>query len=106
VKGWHYHKKQWDHFTCVKGTIKLVLYDSREESTTHDHVNEFIISRENPQVISIPPFVMHGFECVGTEEAVVINTPTQPYDKDNPDELRVDPFNNNIPFNWTAKKGG
>ena len=25
VKGWHYHKKQTDHFCCVKGMLKVVL---------------------------------------------------------------------------------
>jgi dTDP-4-dehydrorhamnose 3,5-epimerase len=34
VKGWHYHKKQLDNFVCVKGMIKLVLYDGREKSTS------------------------------------------------------------------------
>ncbi|MFC1493553.1 WxcM-like domain-containing protein, partial [candidate division KSB1 bacterium] len=30
VKGWHYHKKQIDNFTCIHGMMKLVLYDDRE----------------------------------------------------------------------------
>jgi dTDP-4-dehydrorhamnose 3,5-epimerase len=34
VKGWHYHKKQTDHFVVVKGMSKVVLYDSREDSPT------------------------------------------------------------------------
>ena len=34
VKGWHYHKKQTDHFVFVKGMAKVVLYDGREESRT------------------------------------------------------------------------
>ncbi|MFH1537742.1 MAG: WxcM-like domain-containing protein, partial [bacterium] len=32
VKGWHYHKKQTDHFIAVKGMMKVVLYDRREGS--------------------------------------------------------------------------
>ena len=27
VKGWHLHHAQWDNIVCVKGMIKLVLYD-------------------------------------------------------------------------------
>ena len=34
VKAWHYHKKQTDNITCIKGTLKLVLYDSRKTSPT------------------------------------------------------------------------
>jgi len=106
VKGWHYHKEQTDHFTCVSGKIRVVLYDSREGSKTKGEVNEFVLSLDEPKVVKIPPFVFHGFEAVGNEEAVVINVPTEHYNKEAPDEFRVNPFDNDIPFKWTSKKGG
>ena len=31
VKGWHLHKVQDDFFACVRGMVKLVIYDAREE---------------------------------------------------------------------------
>ena len=34
VKAWHMHKKQIDHISCLKGTIKLALYDNRVNSKT------------------------------------------------------------------------
>jgi dTDP-4-dehydrorhamnose 3,5-epimerase-like enzyme len=40
VKGWHYHKIQWDHFIVVHGMMKIVLYDSREGSPTRGEINE------------------------------------------------------------------
>jgi len=106
VKGWHYHKEQTDYFTCIKGKIRLVLYDVREGSKTKGEINEFIISLEEPKLVKIPPFVFHGFEALGNEEAIVINVPTEHYDYKKPDEFRVDPFNNDIPFKWSAKRGG
>jgi len=30
VKGWHLHHVQYDNIVCVKGMIKLVLYDGRD----------------------------------------------------------------------------
>ena len=30
-KGWHYHKIQTDYFTVVKGMLKVVLFDQRED---------------------------------------------------------------------------
>ncbi|MFC1480167.1 dTDP-4-dehydrorhamnose 3,5-epimerase family protein [Candidatus Omnitrophota bacterium] len=100
VKAWHYHKKQTDNFTCVKGKMRLGLYDARKDSPTFGSVEEYIISLEDPFLIQIPPEVYHGFKSVGAEEAVVINTVTIPYDSDNPDEYRVDAFDNDIPFDW------
>ena len=80
VKGWHYHKKQTDHFCCVKGMLKVVLYDDREGSPTKGEVNEFFIGEKNPQLIRIPVGVLHGMKGIGTEPAFLVNTPDQPYD--------------------------
>ena len=100
VKAWHYHKKQTDNFTCVKGKMRLGLYDAREGSSTKGNVEEYTIGPEEPLLVQIPPEVYHGFKCVSTEEAIVINTVTEPYDLNDPDEYRVDAFDNDIPFDW------
>lgn len=100
VKAWHYHKKQTDNFTCIRGRMRLGLYDAREKSPTFGKVEEYLISLEDPMLVQIPPDVYHGFKCVSDEEAVVINTVTRPYDPKDPDEYRVDAYDNEIPFDW------
>ena len=105
VKAWHYHKLQDDNFTVVKGMIKLVLFDSRENSPTKGEVNEFFLGESNPGLVHIPKLVYHGFKCVGEQEAIVINTPTQPYNAKTPDEYRVAPDAKEIPYNWARKDG-
>ncbi len=74
VKGWHYHKKQTDHFVIVI-------------------------------LITIPPGVWHGMKGMGTEPAMLVNTPTEPYNYEKPDEFRADPHKNDIPYDWTRKDG-
>jgi dTDP-4-dehydrorhamnose 3,5-epimerase len=103
VKAWHYHKLQRDYFTAVKGMIKLALYDSRHESPTFNRVNEFFIGEHNPVLVSIPPFVYHGFKCISQDEAIVINTPTMPYDHEKPDEFRLNTYSPEIPYDWARK---
>ena len=100
VKAWHYHKKQTDNFTCIRGRMRLGLYDARKDSPTFGNVEEYFISLEAPMLVQIPPDVYHGFKCVSDEEAVVINTVTRPYDPKDPDEYRVDAYDNGIPFDW------
>jgi dTDP-4-dehydrorhamnose 3,5-epimerase len=100
VKGWHWHKLQTDHFVCVKGMAKVVLYDRREDSPTHGEVNEFFMGERNPILLVIPKGVLHGMKGVGTETAMIINLPTHPYDHQDPDEFRVDPHDNDIPYDW------
>ena len=100
VKAWHYHKLQADNFTCVFGKTRLALYDAREGSGTFKEVQDFIIDLDNPILVQIPPNVYHGFKCIGDKEAIVINTITRAYNHANPDEYRVDPYNNDIPYDW------
>lgn len=105
VKGWHYHKKQYDSMAVVKGMMKIVLYDGRPDSSTHGEVNEIFAGESNPVLVHIPPYVYHGFKCISTEEAIVINTPNEVYNYKEPDEFRVHPHDNDIPYDWNRKDG-
>jgi dTDP-4-dehydrorhamnose 3,5-epimerase len=105
VKAWHYHKKQVDHFVCVKGMMKVVLYDGRSESPSHKEIDEFFIGEHNPLLLQIPPYVFHGFKCISEQEAVVINLPTEIYDYKEPDEYRLPAHGSEIPYDWARKDG-
>ncbi|MEM5855327.1 MAG: dTDP-4-dehydrorhamnose 3,5-epimerase family protein [Candidatus Aenigmatarchaeota archaeon] len=105
VKAWHLHKKQWDNVCCIKGVIKLVLFDCREKSKTKGEINEFFVGEYNPCLIMIPPKVYHGWKCVSQEEAFVINIPTEPYNKKKPDEYRLPPDTKKIPYDWILTPG-
>jgi dTDP-4-dehydrorhamnose 3,5-epimerase len=100
VKAWHYHKKQTDQMTCVKGMVKVVLYDGRENSPTKGEVNEFFVGEYNPMLIQIPPGVYHGWKCISEGESVVVNCPDGLYDYKNPDEHRAAFDDPKIPYNW------
>ena len=105
VKAWHKHEKQTDNVTCVQGLIKLVLYDGREDSKTYKEINQFYIGIHNPMLIQIPAGVYHGWMCVSEEEAIMVNIPTEVYDYEQPDEQRLDPHQNDIPYEWRRKDG-
>lgn len=105
VKGWHYHKKQVDYFTIVKGMMKVVLYDCRKDSPTFNEINEFFMGEQNPILLVIPQFVLHGMKAIGTEPAFLVNCPTEPYNYTEPDEFRVDPHSKDIPYDWSRKDG-
>lgn len=105
VKGWHYHQKQTDNFVVVTGMMKVVLYDGQTNSKTHGQINQFFMGRDNPILLQIPPLIYHGFKCISDQEAIVINIPTMMYDYQNPDEIRLDPHINDIPYDWGRKDG-
>jgi dTDP-4-dehydrorhamnose 3,5-epimerase len=103
VKAWHYHRLQTDHFVCVHGMAKVVLYDGRQDSSTHGEINEFFVGDRNPCLIKIPPLVMHGFKAVGEDAALIVNVPTELYKYEEPDEYRVPFDSDEIPYDWALK---
>ena len=105
VKGWHYHKVQTDNMAVVSGMMKIVLYDSREPSPTYGQINEIFAGVHNPVLVTIPPYVFHGFKCISENEAIVVNIPTEVYKYDDPDEFRVAPHSDDIPYDWKRKDG-
>lgn len=105
TKAWHMHKKQTDNFTCIHGMMKVALYDAREDSPTYGELNEFFVGDKNPIMISVPPFVYHGFKGIGTELAYFISVPTLPYNYDEPDEFRLPADTDEIPYDWLLEPG-
>jgi dTDP-4-dehydrorhamnose 3,5-epimerase len=105
VKGWHYHRKQTDMFCVVKGMMKVALYDPRPDSPTRGAVNEFFLGERNPALLRIPPLVVHGMKAIGTEPGYLLNCPTEPYAYAEPDEFRIDPHDNDIPYDWARRDG-
>ena len=85
--------------------MKVVLYDARKDSSTPGELNEFFMGVHNPLLIKIPPLVYHGFKCIGPTEALVISVPTKAYDPENPDKFEIDPYDNDIPYDWSLKEG-
>ncbi len=101
VKAWHYHKLQDDHFCVLVGMMKIVLYDTRDDSPTKGEVNEFFLGVHNPQVLRIPRGVYHGFKCIGDAEALCLNVPTNTYNYGDPDEYRLPAHTDKIPYDWS-----
>ena len=103
VKGWHYHKKQTDHFVVVRGTAKVVCYDNRDRSPTKGKVNEFFPGERNAMLIKIPPYVIHGFKAIGHEPVYLVNFPTELYHYKEPDEFRIPYDSKDIPYDWDVQ---
>jgi dTDP-4-dehydrorhamnose 3,5-epimerase len=100
VKGWHMHRLQTDHFCLIEGRACFALYDDRAGSPTQGQVDEILCEGTKPQLIIIPPLVYHGFKNVGDCDVICLNCPTEPYNREHPDEYHLDPRDNHIPYDW------
>ena len=104
VKGWHWHEKQFDNLVVITGMMKIVLYDNRKDSSTYQTINELFMGEQNMILLQIPPGVIHGLKAIGGESALAVNFPTEVYNPQNPDEHRIDPHHNDIPYDWNIKE--
>ena len=100
VRAWHYHQKQDDFFVVVKGMIKVGLYDMREGSPTRGEVSEYYLGDNNNIVLKIPVGVAHGYKTVGVEPSLLVNFPSEMYNREEPDEHRLPWDTDQIPFDW------
>jgi len=103
VKAWHSHQFQNDNLTVIKGMAKIALCDLRENSSTYRKINEFFVGIYNPVLIYIPAGVYHGFKCISEEECIVVNIPTNTFNYEKPDELRLPFDTDKIPYDWERR---
>lgn len=102
IKAWHYHRHQTDHFAVIAGMARIVLYDFREGSLTKGEIAQYFAGAYNPVLIRIPPLVVHGFQALGTGEVLLLNCPSEPYKREDPDEYRLSLDDPRIPYSWEA----
>jgi dTDP-4-dehydrorhamnose 3,5-epimerase len=126
IKAFHYHHRQSDHWTCLKGNLEVVLFDLRKmeekfwigietgqmpTTPTHEwqelqrseRLRTVYLSGERPQLLTIPPMVAHGYRVLGKEEALLMYHVTHAYNPAFPDEGRIAWDDKVIRYDWTTK---
>jgi dTDP-4-dehydrorhamnose 3,5-epimerase len=90
IKGWARHEVKIDRYTLVAGSLLMLLHDSRPGSPTHCVTQDVVLSPLGTRQIRIPVGVWHLLANVGTDEALFVNLPTEPYHHDAPDRILLD----------------
>lgn len=105
IKGWGMHKLQADRYFVASGHVRVALFDGREDSGSFRQTAQFYFSDAAPGLLKIPPGVWHADQNWGQRDALVVNFPTRPYNRADPDKYRLDPETSEIPFDWTLRDG-
>jgi dTDP-4-dehydrorhamnose 3,5-epimerase len=101
VKAFHYHCRQYDCWTVVKGMMQVALVDLRKESPTFSQRNTLYVGELRPRQVLIPPGVAHGYKVIGPEAAVLVYVTSRFYDP--MDEWRI-PFDDcRLNYNWETQ---
>jgi dTDP-4-dehydrorhamnose 3,5-epimerase len=98
ISAWHQHRTRWDYIFTISGHLRVVLYDPREESPTRGQVDVFHLSPQRPQLMSVPPWVWHGVQNLSHDPSSFVNLFNEPYNYEDPDEWRLPPDTDQIPY--------
>jgi dTDP-4-dehydrorhamnose 3,5-epimerase len=101
VKGWHRHKQMTLNYACVSGRIKLAMFDDRPESPTRGALDEVFLGPDEYALVVIPPGIWNGFKGMTEPHAIVANCASHPHDPSGSE--RLDPFDNEIPYDWRVR---
>jgi len=105
IKGWGMHKLQTDRYLIASGSVRVVLFDGRSESPTQGLIDVRQLTGEAPSLLAIPPGVWYADQNWGENDALILNFPTHPYNREAPDKYRLDPHSGEIPFDWSLPDG-
>jgi dTDP-4-dehydrorhamnose 3,5-epimerase len=100
AKAWHVHQIQTDWWYVGVGTLKVALYDTRQDSPTYGQLDELLMGEgHQPIVLKIPPGVAHGCKVLSAEAHLFYIT-SHTYDPQ--DEGRIGHDDPDIGYDWTA----
>jgi len=100
IKAFHWHKYQDDLWFLASGRAAIVLYDQRKDSKTFGQTDVIYGGTDDYKLVLIPVGVVHGYKVLSDAPCLLFYHVTKAYDRDNPDEERIDPFDKEINFNW------
>lgn len=100
LRAFHKHDVLWDLFCIVKGSAKFVFVDDREGSATKGNIRTVVSSERNPKLIIVPPGIYHGWMSL-EDDTLLISTASETYNREKPDEYRIDPYT--FGDVWTVK---
>jgi dTDP-4-dehydrorhamnose 3,5-epimerase len=98
VRAWVFHKLQSDRLCFTTGRFRVVLYDAREGSPTAGRLNELVVGGDNPVLLTIPPFVIHGVQNLEDTTSTFVNLPTRAYHHADPDKYRLPARSPLVPY--------
>jgi dTDP-4-dehydrorhamnose 3,5-epimerase len=103
IKAWHIHQSMTINNAVISGRAKLVLYDCRDGSPTKGELQEVFFGDDNYCLVQVPPGIANGYKAYGDKMVVLANCATEPHVST--EMLRIDPFSESIPYDWTVQHG-
>jgi dTDP-4-dehydrorhamnose 3,5-epimerase len=103
IRAWVFHRHQYDRLAFTMGQFEIALYDIRPGSPTENRLNVFALGAQQPALLRIPPFVIHGVRNASMEWGFFVNMPTTAYYRNSPDKSRLPYGDPRVPYTFDAR---
>lgn len=99
IKAWHIHQSQVDWWFVARGTLKVALFDLREESKTFRQLMEMVLGKNGDNVVlKIPSGVAHGCKVIGEKTSELFYVTSGAYNAK--EEGRIPHDDPKIAYDW------
>ena len=100
---WYYHEHTTDRYTLITGSMKVALFDPRDESPSKGklitlNMVGLSLGASGVHGIRIAPGIWHSFK--NSENCTLMNFKTPPFNRDTPDKFRIPMPNDLCDFSW------
>lgn len=96
IKGWKKHHRMVMNIIVPFGTVKFVIYDDRDDSSTKGQYLVLTIGEDNYCRITVPPGVWISFQGVSDSVNWLLNIASIEHDPEEASNLPLDA----IQYNW------
>ena len=98
IKAWHLHKEATLNYVCMKGRVKLVLFDDRKTSPSKGKFQKLILSPEDYFLVTIPNNIWNGFKGLDQDESIIANCLNLPHNEN--EMVRENYKNKKFNYKW------
>lgn len=99
VKGWKRHRRMTQRFAVPYGSMRLVLFDGRQNSPTRGSIMETTLDvKDNYALLTVPPGVWYAFGCLSPDFALMLNVADMIHEDNEADVLPLE--NDLINYHW------
>jgi len=100
IKAWKRHREMTLNLVVPVGSIRFVVYDDRDNSSTKGVYQEVCLNRDNYCRLTIPPHVWLGFQGVDEMTSILLNIANIEHYSEESDRKKID----EIKYTWESNK--
>jgi len=100
IKAWKRHHQMVLNLIVPLGSVRFVIYDTRQNSSSYGKCEDVILSQKNYYRLTVPPMLWLGFQGMGESANMLLNIANITHSPEEVDRKEM----NEIKYDWGFTK--